>query len=103
MNKIHTLFPIKSDFPNIPLIAPVEVSEPTKAVMVFAGENDVPGAGSGENIGPVIGIEEFRLEHGGEVVIVEIPAIVFSGFLRIRNKILRRRPPASRLQKQGYG
>jgi len=38
MNKIHTLFPIKSDFPNIPLIAPVEVSEPTKAGMVLLDE-----------------------------------------------------------------
>ena len=44
--------------------------------MVLGGERHVLCAGAGEDIGPVVWIVEFGAEHGGEVEVGEVGAVV---------------------------
>ena len=59
-----------------PIAARLGAGPEAETLVVLRGGHDVPRPGAGEDIGPLVGVEQFRTEFRGEVLVVERFAVV---------------------------
>ena len=47
-----------------------------EALVVLRGRHDVLGAGAGEDVGPLVGVEQFGAKLRGEILVIEVLAVI---------------------------